>query len=36
MTFRRHLTRQAPHLILTFGLGLVLMFAALYDELIWL
>jgi hypothetical protein len=36
MSFRKHLTRQAPHLMLTFGLGLVLMFVAVYDELVWL
>ena len=35
-SYRRSLLRQAPHLMLTFGLGLVLVFAAVYDELIWL
>lgn len=35
-SYRRSLLRQAPHLMLTFGLGLVLMFAAVYDDLLWL
>lgn len=36
MTFRKHLTQQAPHLMLTFGLGLVLMFALVYDDLLFM
>ena len=35
-SYRRSLLRQAPHLMLTLILGLVLVFAAVYDELIWL
>lgn len=35
-SYRRSLLRQAPHLMLTFALGMVLIFAAVYDELIWL
>lgn len=35
-SYRRSLLRQAPHLMLTLILGLVVIFAAVYDELIWL
>lgn len=35
-SYRRSITRQAPHLMLTLILGAVLVFAAVYDELVWL
>ena len=36
MSFRKHMSRQVPHLMLSMMLGLMLMFAAISEDLLFM